>query len=266
MPITWPSSTTPRSAPREFFCTRSARLASLRGARAVDRSRGSVQWESASITGIRARSSVMAVSPAICGSSPGSIGSGEVGGESMYPGIHAAERPDKAVVIMGGGEVVTFRQLDARSNRCAQLLRSRGLGPGSAIGVWMKNCAGYYDPCWAAQRSGLYYTPISTHLTAEEVEYIARDCGAETLFVSAEYGEVARALRERLPRVRAWFAVGGEIPGCERYEAAVAGQPAVPLPDEIEGQDMLYSSGTTGKPKGIRAPLSGRKCGEPDPM
>ncbi len=184
----------------------------------------------------------------------------------MYPGIHAAERPDQAAVIMGSGEAVSYRELDARSNRCAQLLRSRGLGPGSAIGVWMKNCAAYYDPCWAAQRSGLYYTPISTHLTEEEVEYIARDCAAEVMFVSPEYGELARALRARLPRVRAWFAVGGEIPGCERYEAAVASQPALPVPDEIEGQDMLYSSGTTGKPKGIRLPLSGRKPGEPDPM
>jgi acyl-CoA synthetase (AMP-forming)/AMP-acid ligase II len=184
----------------------------------------------------------------------------------MYPGTHAVERPDQPAVIMGSGEVVTYRQLDANSNRCAQLLRSRGLGPGSAIGVWMKNCAAYYDPCWAAQRSGLYYTPISTHLTPDEVEYIARDCAAEVMFVSAEYGELARSLRERLPRVRAWFAVGGEIPGCERYESAVVAEPAVPVPDELEGQDMLYSSGTTGKPKGIRVPLSGRKPGEPDPM
>jgi len=184
----------------------------------------------------------------------------------MYPGIHALERPDKAAVIMGSGEVVSYRELDASSNRCAQLLRRRGLGPGSAIGVLMKNCAAYYEPCWAAQRSGLYYTPISTHLTSEEVEYIAGDCAAEVMFVSAELGELARILRERLPRVRAWFAVGGDILGCERYEAAAASQPAMPLPDEHEGQDMLYSSGTTGKPKGIRVPLSGRKPGEPDPM
>ncbi len=184
----------------------------------------------------------------------------------MYPGIHAVERPDKPAVIMGSGEVLSFRQLDERSNRCAQLLRGRGLGRGSAIGVLMRNCAAYYDPCWAAQRSGLYYTPISTHLTADEVEYIARDCAAEVMFVSEEYSELARALRERLPRVHSWLAVGGEIPGFERYEAAVAGQPAKPVADELEGQDMLYSSGTTGKPKGIRVPLSGRRPGDPDPM
>src|SRR5262249_31576637 len=154
------------------------------------------------------------------------------GERGMYPGIHAVERPDKPAVIMGSGEVVTYRELDARSNRCARLLRSRGLGHGSAIGVWLKNCAAYYDPCWAAQRSGLYYPPISTPVTPDEVEYIARDCAAEAMFVSAEFSELARALRERLPRVRAWFAVGGEIPGCERYEAAVASLPAVALPDE----------------------------------
>ncbi len=184
----------------------------------------------------------------------------------MYPGIHAKERPDKPAVIMGSGEVVTFRELDQRSNRCAQLLRARGLGHGSAIALLMKNCAAYYEPCWAAQRSGLYYTPISTHLTAEEVEYIARDCGAEVLFVSAEYAELARALRERLPRVHSWLSLGGEIAGFERYEPLAARQPAAPLPDEREGQDMLYSSGTTGKPKGIRVPLSQRRPGDPDPM
>ena len=184
----------------------------------------------------------------------------------MYPGIHALERPDKPAVIMGGGEVLSFRQLDERSNRCAQLLRGRGLGHGSAIGVLMRNCAAYYDPCWAAQRSGLYYTPISTHLTAEEVEYIARDCAAEVMFASADFAELARALRERLPRVHSWLAVGGAIPGCERYEAAVAGQSAKPVPDEVEGQDMLYSSGTTGQPKGIRPALSARRPGDPDPI
>jgi acyl-CoA synthetase (AMP-forming)/AMP-acid ligase II len=184
----------------------------------------------------------------------------------MYPGFHAKERPDKPAILMGSGEAVSFLALDERSNRCAQLLRSRGLGHGDAIGIWMSNCAAYYDPCWAAQRSGLYYTPISTHLVPEEVEYIARDCAASVMFVSAEFAEGVRALRERLPQVRAWFSVGGEIPGCERYEAAVASMPALPLPDEREGQDMLYSSGTTGKPKGIRVPLSGRVPGDPDPM
>ena len=185
----------------------------------------------------------------------------------MYPGIHAKNIPDKAATIMGrSGQVVTFRELDQRSNQCAQLFRSRGLRTGSAVAVFMLNDPRYYEPCWAAQRSGLYYTALSTHLTPDEIEYIAKDCGAEALVASYELREVAAALVERLPRLRVRLMVGGAIHGFEDYEAALASQPAQPLPDEREGQDMLYSSGTTGHPKGIRIPLPSRKIGDPEPI
>jgi acyl-CoA synthetase (AMP-forming)/AMP-acid ligase II len=185
----------------------------------------------------------------------------------MYPGIHARTIPEKPAIVMGrSGEVVTYAELDRRSNRCAQLFRSRGLRPGSAIAVFMRNDARYYDPCWAAQRSGLYYTPLSTHLTPDEIEYIAKDCGAEALVASWELREVAAALVPRLPRVKLRLMVGGTAPGFESYEEAVAGQPGEPLADEREGQDLLYSSGTTGHPKGIRIPLPERKIGDPEPI
>jgi len=183
----------------------------------------------------------------------------------MHPSIHAANTPDKPAYIMGrSGEVVTYAELDARSNRCAHLLRSRGHGVGAAVAILMPNHPRYFEICWAAQRSGLYYTPMSTHLTPGEIEYIARDCGAEVLIAAHELRDVAQELVERLPGVRTRLMVDGVVPGFDSYEKAVRNQPATPIPDEREGQDMLYSSGTTGYPKGIRLPLPERAVGEPD--
>ena len=95
----------------------------------------------------------------------------------MYPGEHAQKTPDKAAYIMGSsGEVVTYAQLDERSNRCARLLREIGLRPGASVAILLENDPRFFEPCWAAQRSGLYYTPIAKHLRAEEIEYIVNDC------------------------------------------------------------------------------------------
>ena len=161
---------------------------------------------------------------------------------------------------------MTYRELDERSNRCAHLLRRRGLQRGGAIALLMKNDRYFHEPCWAAERSGLYYTPLPTHLTPDEIGYIVEDCGAEVLIVSRELARSVEPLRARLPGVHTWLMVGGVIPGFESYEDAVAAEDRTPIADESEGQDMLYSSGTTGHPKGIRLPLPARAVGEPHPM
>ncbi|MDG2303291.1 MAG: acyl-CoA synthetase [Candidatus Binatia bacterium] len=185
----------------------------------------------------------------------------------MHPKIHARATPDKpAYILARSGEIVTYRQLDERSNQCAHLLRNRGVRRGGAIAMLQVNDRYYHEPCWAAQRSGLYYTPLSTHLTADEIEYIVRDCGAEVVIASRELAGVAELLVARLPHVHTWLMIGGTVPGFESYENAVAGRPTTPIPDECEGQDMLYSSGTTGHPKGIRVPLPDRAIGDADPM
>ncbi len=185
----------------------------------------------------------------------------------MHPRLHAEKTPEKTAYLMStSGERVSYRQLEERANRCAQLLRSLGLRDGDGIALFLVNGPRYFEPCWAAQRAGLYYTPLSTHLTAGEVAYIAKDCGARVLIASRELGDVAAQLAERLPGLRARLMVGGSVPGFESYEEAVAAQPAHPIADEREGQDMLYSSGTTGHPKGIRVPLPDRAVGDPDPM
>ena len=185
----------------------------------------------------------------------------------MYPGVHAQTTPDKPAYIMAGsGEVITYRQLDERSNRCAQLFRSLGLRPGDGIAFCLENHPRFFEIAWAAQRSGLYYTPISSRLTAAEVEYIVNDCAAKVFLISAYKRDVAAELTDRLPGVHTRLLLDGRVPGYEPYEAAVARQPATPIADELEGQDMLYSSGTTGQPKGVRFPLLGNPAGTPPPL
>ena len=177
----------------------------------------------------------------------------------MHPGSIAAETPDKpAYTMAGSGEVVTFGQLDDRSNQLAQLLWDRGLRPGDAIAICMENNATYLVATWAAQRSGLYYTAASSRLTPGELEYIINDCGAKAFITSSEKGDLAAEVAGSIPNVTIRLMVAGTaraIDGFESFEEAVGAMPAVPLATELEGGDMLYSSGTTGRPKGVRAPL-----------
>ncbi len=140
----------------------------------------------------------------------------------MHPGAHAKTHPDKPAVIMGGsGEVTTYRQLDEASNRCAQLFRAQGLQAGDGIAILMENHPRYFELTWAAQRAGLYYTTISSQLTAPEVEYIVKDSGAKLLFTSHAKAEVAADLASRLPHLQARYMLSGTLPGFEAYEEAV---------------------------------------------
>ena len=173
-----------------------------------------------------------------------------------HPFHHAARTPDKPACVMARtGEVVTYRQLEERSNQGAQLFRRLGLKRGDTIALLMDNSARYFEICFAAQRSGLFFTAMSTRLSVEEAEYIIRDCGAKVLIVSASLAEQAGELMRRNPEVRFRFAVGGALPGHESWDAAAQAQPAARITDESAGRDMLYSSGTTGRPKGVKCEL-----------
>src|SRR5260221_805779 len=104
----------------------------------------------------------------------------------MHPSIHAKTQPDKPAYIMASsGETVTYAELDARSNQGAHLLRAAGVSQGDAVAMFMDNSARYYEVLWAAQRSGVRFTCISSKLTAGEVEYIVRDSGAQAFVASA---------------------------------------------------------------------------------
>jgi long-chain acyl-CoA synthetase len=174
----------------------------------------------------------------------------------MYPGTHAATTPDKpAYVMAGSGEVVTYRDLDERSNRLAHLFRAAGLRRGDHIALMMENHPRFFEICWAAQRSGLYYTAISSRLTRDEASYIVNDCEAQVFITSAYKRDVAEQIKADTPNVKVRLMLDGTADGYEPYEDAVAEHPTTPIPDQAEGMDMLYSSGTTGRPKGVQLPL-----------
>jgi long-chain acyl-CoA synthetase len=170
----------------------------------------------------------------------------------MHPYIHAARHPDKPAYIMAAtGETVTYRQLDEQSNRIAQLFRSLGLRPRDHIALFLENHPRFFEICWGAQRAGLVYTAISSRLTAPEVEYIVRDCGAKLFVTSSYLAEKAAELAPLIGEVPHRFVIGAGVAGYRAWEEAVAAQPATRIADETAGHDMLYSSGTTGRPKGV---------------
>jgi acyl-CoA synthetase (AMP-forming)/AMP-acid ligase II len=176
----------------------------------------------------------------------------------MHPKIHATQNGSKPAYIMAeSGEVVTYAQLDARSSQLAQFFRANGVQIGDGIAIFMENNARYLEVTWAAQRAGLYYTAISSRLTAEEVAFIIGDCNAKILITSTGMAQVAAQLADRTPNLKRRLMIGGAIDGYEDFAAALAGVPTDPIPDETQGADMLYSSGTTGRPKGVKRPLNG---------
>ena len=154
------------------------------------------------------------------------------------------------------GRAVTYAELDARSNSLAQLFYARGLHRGDHVAIFMENNIRFMDVIWATHRSGLYITPLNRHLNVEEAAYIAQDCGAKAIVSSFAHRDVATELQKHLPNCEVRLMVDGVIDGWESYEAALAEYPAERLAGEWMGDTMLYSSGTTGRPKGILRPLT----------
>ncbi len=171
----------------------------------------------------------------------------------MHPSVHAIDNPDKAALIVAEtGERISYAELDARSNRAAQLFRAEGLGVGDTVALLLENVPEFYELVWGAQRAGLIYVCISSKLTAAEAGYIIQDSGATLVVASASLGDTAASIP--LDGV-ATFSLGGEIAGWRSWESAAAAMPATPIADQRAGVDMLYSSGTTGRPKGVRVAL-----------
>ncbi len=182
----------------------------------------------------------------------------------MFPGDFANTAPDRAAVVMAtSGEVVTYAQLDEEANRLARVLRAAGLQPGDHVALCLENSARFLPAIWGAHYAGLYYTAMSSRLTTDEMAYIIGDCGARAFITSRHKADQADALVDQMPDVRLRLMLDGAVEGYEPYESTLAGHPGTPLAEpRVEGQDMLYSSGTTGRPKGVKVPLPDAPLGE----
>ena len=156
---------------------------------------------------------------------------------------------------------MTFAQLEARANQGAHLLHAAGLKTGDHIVILMENRREFLEVCFAADRAGLFYTTASTHLTRDEIAYVVADCNAGMVITSDSFTQAAAALQSDLSDTLRLLMVGAPAPGCESWEARADLHPTSPIADEMQGLDMLYSSGTTGRPKGIKWPMTGEKPG-----
>ncbi|WP_067669763.1 acyl-CoA synthetase [Nocardia miyunensis] len=182
----------------------------------------------------------------------------------MYPGAHAAHFPEKpAVIVAGGTGVVTYRELEEQSARLARYLDAAGLRRGDHIALLTDNDPRTFEVYWAAMRTGLYFTAVNSHLFPAEIAYIVNDCGAKALVVSAHLADTAAKIVPDTPAVAIRLSYRGLVEGYDSYEDALAGSSPEPLASQPAGMDMLYSSGTTGRPKGIKPPLRDHEVDQP---
>lgn len=185
----------------------------------------------------------------------------------MPMAIHAANDPTKiASIMLHSGETLTYGELNDRSIQLARLFTDAGLVAGDVVALFMENNIRYHEIYWAAVRSGMYLCAVNKYLTAEEAAYIVNDSGAKALVTSAGLAEAAGAMLSDLDDCPVRLVVDGTLEGCVRYEDEIAKQGTEPLAAEPLGDFMNYSSGTTGRPKGIKRPLSGNTFAEPSAL
>ena len=187
----------------------------------------------------------------------------------MYPGKGAVKCPGQPAFIMAEtGEAVNYAELEARSNRLAHLLRARGLRRLDHYAIFMENNARYVESCSAGARAGLYYTCVNSFLTPEELAYLLTNSESRVLITSTAKRSVALAALRSCPNIELCLIVDGEGDGgrLQNLDAATAPYPATPIADESLGAAMLYSSGTTGRPKGILRPLPMQPPSQPLPL
>jgi long-chain acyl-CoA synthetase len=183
----------------------------------------------------------------------------------VHPATYATTTPEKPAIIMAGtGQTVSYRALNDASNQVAQMLRAAGLKDGDVIALMLENSPAFLELAWGAQRAGLYFTCLSTKLLPDEIAYILSDSGAKLMFVSPNLAQPTKEALGTLSDPITTYSVGGDVAGFARFEDAIASMPKDRIVDESAGADMLYSSGTTGRPKGIKAALTGAPIDAPN--
>lgn len=183
--------------------------------------------------------------------------------ELMFPGIHALSAPDRPAVVMAeSGRVLTYAELERRSASIARALYDAGLRTGDVVALLSDNSPAVFEVYWAAIRSGLYITAVNWHLSADEAAYIVNDSGARVLFASAGVRDLAEDVATLTAAVGHRYCFGGEVTGYQSYEVLI-NDSFEPLQDQPRGSEMLYSSGTTGRPKGVKPHLLGIQVDEP---
>ncbi|MBV1905895.1 MAG: AMP-binding protein [Pseudomonadales bacterium] len=181
----------------------------------------------------------------------------------MYPGNYSKLTPDKiAVVNSATGHSMSYKELDDRSNQLAQLFWAEGLRRGDHVSIFMENDIRYFQVIWAAMRSGLYLTTINRYLTTDEAAYIINDSASQVVVSSTEMSSQCEGLLEQCSKVQRWLMLDEALAGFEVYDSALDAYPAECLAEEPAGGFMLYSSGTTGQPKGVLRPLPNARINE----
>jgi acyl-CoA synthetase (AMP-forming)/AMP-acid ligase II len=180
----------------------------------------------------------------------------------MYPGLHASAHPDRPAVIHAEtGVVTTYGELHKGAVKLSNVLRAAGLQPGDHVAICMENHARYFEVIWGCHYAGLIYTACSSRLTQAEITYILNDCGAKAFITSKYKADQAIEIANDIPNVHLRLMLDGTVDGYDAYETTVAAAPETELPNMIDGTDMLYSSGTTGMPKGIARQFPGTPLG-----
>ena len=172
-----------------------------------------------------------------------------------HPRTHAEATPDKPAIIMAdSGQVLTYRELTDNADRAAQAFQRLGLHQGDTMAILLENQIRYPEVCWAAKNSGITYVCVGSSLNIEDAAYIVKDSGAKLLVTSRAMAEIAQGVAERVPMIPK-IMMDGVVEGFMPYEKLIAAEHATPLEKRRRGPSMLYSSGTTGRPKGVRTPL-----------
>src|SRR5436305_5673251 len=164
--------------------------------------------------------------------------------------LHAKRSPERAAIVSPHGSR-TYAALDGAANRLARALQDAGLQPGDAIALVCRNRPEFAEVHQAAARSGLRLTPVNWHLTGAEMAYIVGDCDAKAIVADATFADAVTEAVAGNDTLLVKLAVAGDIEGFASYDDTLAGSDPAPLAEPVLGRSMLYTSGTTGRPKGV---------------